>query len=358
MGIFGGGIGAAAGALALGPLGAVAGGALGSLIEDWLGDESGDDVVDLPMELDLYEEPDGLRLIITPGFDASEVDGYSLYVLHRDGGFVGGRGFYNDEDGDFLLTTRPLFTDGGAAFFIPDGAIKIPAATSVTLKIATVVGEAVGYSTFTDVGWPAQTSFNPVVRAHPLINLAHAVVTSDGSDISRSAADDVFNALEYSSSTRRQFDAAWSSATLESTPKEVFEAQVRFPWLEGDDVVGWLAELIKLRDRHSPKGVALIREIALELGLDETAWPDLAEELGLVDTLADQLLAAFEVLGLSEGASLLEARTAYRALMRDYHPDAVAGLPKGYQEYATERSQEINGAYELVLRHLKEGEGM
>jgi hypothetical protein len=53
----------------------------------------------------------------------------------------------------------------------------------------------------------------------------------------------------------------------------------------------------------------------------------------------------YEVLQVSRSASIDAIQAAYRARMKEYHPDKVAHLGADLQELALEKSQEIQRAY-------------
>ena len=59
---------------------------------------------------------------------------------------------------------------------------------------------------------------------------------------------------------------------------------------------------------------------------------------------------AYAVLGLPESATEAEIKKAYRKLILEYHPDAVAakGMADEFKEYATKRFREIQEAYETI----------
>jgi DnaJ like chaperone protein len=59
---------------------------------------------------------------------------------------------------------------------------------------------------------------------------------------------------------------------------------------------------------------------------------------------------ALELLGLKEGAEQQEVKRAYRKLMSQHHPDKLVakGLPPEMIKMATERTQRIREAYDLV----------
>ena len=56
-----------------------------------------------------------------------------------------------------------------------------------------------------------------------------------------------------------------------------------------------------------------------------------------------------DVLGVESSASRDEIKQAYRRLMKEHHPDRVAGLSEAEQAQAEERSKEINRAYAQLL---------
>jgi DnaJ like chaperone protein len=62
------------------------------------------------------------------------------------------------------------------------------------------------------------------------------------------------------------------------------------------------------------------------------------------------LSEAYEILGVSKTASDAEVKKAYRRLMNQHHPDKLVsrGLPEEMIKLATEKTQEIKQAYELV----------
>jgi DnaJ-domain-containing protein 1 len=65
-----------------------------------------------------------------------------------------------------------------------------------------------------------------------------------------------------------------------------------------------------------------------------------------------QLAEWYRVLDLGPGADLAQIKTAYRQLMRKYHPDMHAGNPQK-QKAATELSMRVTTAYNGLVAHVE-----
>ena len=61
----------------------------------------------------------------------------------------------------------------------------------------------------------------------------------------------------------------------------------------------------------------------------------------------------YEVLGIREGAGVEEIKSAYKDLVRKYHPDQYRNNP--LSDLAEEKLKEINQAYEMLLKKHAEG---
>ena len=66
------------------------------------------------------------------------------------------------------------------------------------------------------------------------------------------------------------------------------------------------------------------------------------------------LSQAYKILGVSKGSSEAEIKKAYRRLMSQHHPDKLVskGLPDEMIALATEKTQEIRKAYDLIKKNL------
>jgi len=69
----------------------------------------------------------------------------------------------------------------------------------------------------------------------------------------------------------------------------------------------------------------------------------------------ESLSEAYQLLGETKASSDAEIKKAYRRLMSQHHPDKLVskGLPEEMMKIATEKTQEIKAAYELVRRSRK-----
>ncbi len=103
----------------------------------------------------------------------------------------------------------------------------------------------------------------------------------------------------------------------------------------------------------SPKLVAaseveVIRQVASAYGVPDEEWPSVAEALDL-HISADLHLQHLTLLGLHQGASKSDVKSAYRTKVIQYHPDRVATLAPEFQELANRKTIELRVAYEELL---------
>ncbi len=100
----------------------------------------------------------------------------------------------------------------------------------------------------------------------------------------------------------------------------------------------------------------ILRGIATDLGYSRAQFDALLHRLtGQMHFASEaskgaKLTAAYELLGVSSGCSDEELKKAYRRQMNQHHPDKLVakGLPDEMIDLATEKTQEIKAAYELI----------
>ena len=71
--------------------------------------------------------------------------------------------------------------------------------------------------------------------------------------------------------------------------------------------------------------------------------------------MTEEIHSAYQRLELPDGANLPQVQKAWRELMKVWHPDLVAHNPD-LQRQAEERTKQINNAYDILKRYLKDGD--
>ena len=115
-----------------------------------------------------------------------------------------------------------------------------------------------------------------------------------------------------------------------------------------EDVLDCLFHVAVADGVAHPREIELLDEAASVFGVSASAYHRLkAAHLGLGKD--DPYL----ILGITPGVSLDDVKTAYRALSRDHHPDAMIGrgVPPDLVRIAEGRMAAINNAYEQILTH-------
>jgi len=62
----------------------------------------------------------------------------------------------------------------------------------------------------------------------------------------------------------------------------------------------------------------------------------------------NEVTNAYYTLGIKESASIGEIKSAYKKLIKQYHPDLVQNLNKDEQLKASQKAKEINKAYSIL----------
>jgi Protein of unknown function (DUF4236)/DnaJ domain len=68
--------------------------------------------------------------------------------------------------------------------------------------------------------------------------------------------------------------------------------------------------------------------------------------------MQEKTKVAYKILNLPEGSNLTEVISAYRGLVKKYHPDTVADLAQEFQDLAEAKQKEINEAYSFLRDFL------
>jgi len=100
----------------------------------------------------------------------------------------------------------------------------------------------------------------------------------------------------------------------------------------------------------------ILEQVSADLGYSTGQFNDLLNRLAghahfnNQQPTAERLAAAYELLGVDASANDAEVKKAYRRQMNQHHPDKLVakGLPEEMIELATEKTQDIKAAYELI----------
>lgn len=68
------------------------------------------------------------------------------------------------------------------------------------------------------------------------------------------------------------------------------------------------------------------------------------------NTENDDVMEAFNTLGIAPNSDAQAIKTAYRNKMKEYHPDRFVKLDKELQEKSRKKSQAINIAYDVLQK--------
>ena len=105
---------------------------------------------------------------------------------------------------------------------------------------------------------------------------------------------------------------------------------------------------------------ALLKQIAASLGFSAAAFEQLLNMVqgqssfsGEREPDKNDLDKAYQALGVTAKDNDAHIKKAYRKLMSQYHPDKLIGqgVPEDMIKTATERSQEVQRAYQLIKKH-------
>jgi DnaJ like chaperone protein len=109
--------------------------------------------------------------------------------------------------------------------------------------------------------------------------------------------------------------------------------------------------------------MTLLRHISQSLGYSEAQFVQLIGMTrgqdhfsgGQQTSSRNSLKAAYEALGVKKTDSDADIKKTYRRLIREFHPDKLMGqgLPEDMVKKATQRSQEIQTAYDLIKKSRK-----
>lgn len=120
-------------------------------------------------------------------------------------------------------------------------------------------------------------------------------------------------------------------------------------------MVEFLVNLTYIDGTLSQSEEDMLHRIAYHLGFSEQELRNMMERFGSYhrnSVKESSIEQAYTLLGITTEATNDEVKKAYRALVREYHPDIIKsqGASDEYLKEATEKVQEINAAYEMIKK--------
>ena len=124
-----------------------------------------------------------------------------------------------------------------------------------------------------------------------------------------------------------------------------------------EEILGGLF-IIAAADRAglSPAEIIFLRRVAFIFGFGNEDFARIAARSGVRFSSPEKphnpSAEAFAILGVTEMTSAEETKSAYRALIREHHPDKLMakGMPPEFVATATEKMKRINAAYDTVSK--------
>ena len=247
------------------------------------------------------------------------------------------------------------------------------------------LGAAIGFTAgyYFDRAWKNfRAQFNPEQRRkvelamfHTIFPLAGRMAKADGrvSEEEIQAAEIMMDRMQLTADLRVEAKRLFKQGVqpdfdLNTTMAEFISVTSAYPHLKQLLLVYLITMAMSDHELHENE-TAILREVALLLGYSEAAFNHLLRMVQAQNQFhqrqygygggqasdeprVDRLALAYEALGVSADTPDDEIKKAYRKLMSQYHPDKLVGqgVPEEMIKVATERSQEIQAAYDLIKK--------
>lgn len=121
-----------------------------------------------------------------------------------------------------------------------------------------------------------------------------------------------------------------------------------------EDVLSALFQIARADGPLTRGEVRFLQRVQTGFGLDARSWERARDGQGRVDA-GQPSFDPYAVLGIPANASDEDVRAAWKRLMRENHPDALAsrGVPAEFIQRATGKVAEINAAWDRIKRDRK-----
>lgn len=268
------------------------------------------------------------------------VDGRYLWTERAD---------YQDPQGLLAVSAHfrvnPHGLADGIVLVVPYAVFPEGTGGAVTLEVAVHGPLGVAAAAWFDLELPEDLSRSPdplTVIAHTLIALARqdGALSRETAAVLRAALRDHFQLDDLGDhALRRILKVANQTEHRVEGLGEALKACL--PADQRAALVDLLYRVAAARGAPSEAARRFIENLLGTLGIhDHTRFGDV------------RLAPFYAALELAPGASLEQVKTAWRRLVRDYHPDKVQHLARGFQDYANEKVKSLNAAYDELKASL------
>ena len=350
-------VGAGMGAVLGGPVGAAVGAGLGA-VWDGIFEDDGPSVELQRVQYDtvVTSHGAGVRWVISFSSDAPIPDDCLLVVrMKRKGKYVRSKlEEYSDNDGDLAaagpVEFEPGRTAGAGIALLPTRAFATwPRDVEVEATLVTQDGANLAQGS-AEFSWPSRSDFEDGSLLGALVHACIGLVCSDGA-LERSEVRYLreFMRVEFEllpSGDQALKDLMKRARDRPASPADAAEL-MRLHMTDGlaEPVLNMLYAIADADGHVSRLEEAWISSFCVELGIS------LQDRATAKQAHAADLEGYRKLLDVEPGASKAEIKRAYRRQAADYHPDKVANLPSGFQEFATERMRQLNEAYTILSNH-------
>ncbi|OWY73156.1 hypothetical protein B7486_02055 [cyanobacterium TDX16] len=318
---------------------------------EWLSSTNGaqSEESGLEPEVGFLNDDGGRRVRITLPQGSGDGLHATAMIKTTDGDYVKAVSEYADSDGDFWQCDR--FDNDEAAVYVPFSALIYPRAGEYELCVTIVRLDSDGDIDDSLGRWvykfrlPARKKWNKVAHLRPLIELCMMVVRSGGDAVPEKVRQMRVSLTKLFDITPAELPVlrdAVKGAAATDVRSLVGQASLRCFKLKGAVLLELLTLIAKSDGDLTAAELRIIHETGLSLGVKESEWPSIAEELGLA------LDDPWATLGVPRGASLDDIKTAYRRKISECHPDRFGQVPTEFQELATKITVNLQSAYERL----------
>jgi len=269
---------------------------------------------------------------------------FIVRAADRAGNLTKGQRGWADDDGDFIAVGGREGGQGVA--FLAHGCVR-PETPPDSFLVAVVrpTGDIVDAAAVKFKWYKACADFDILARWRPLVGVAVTVAYADGN---MDAAEvrvirEAMAALGVDSEEQRAAVKNLLRLGPPEGPGRLGPALLMQNPVNGAELFMAMIGMVASADDRIHEGeLGVIRTLCD--GINPALYAIVAEGL----TRAVEVSDPWATLGVQKGCSQAEARRAYLAAVKQYHPDRYDSAPEDLREFATSRTREVRAAWEAI----------